>query len=259
MARTHEGPVMTERRRDPRYRISSPVRLWLAAGQAFVDGRITDISCRGIRIAISHSIPSDLVEAGETCTFDFTMQAGEVVSRTAVVRHRTSREIGFEVSEELPLLSIFWPASIPGVACQEPNGDFDSDGRAPRRNRTLLVIEDEAAVRALVGDYFEALGYAVVRAGSGEEGLAAAARTRPNVVLLDIRMPGMDGVETLKRLREQDASMGVVMMTAVADVDLARETLRVGAVAYVTKPFDLEYLGRIVRAGGTAHGAAVVA
>jgi two-component system, response regulator, stage 0 sporulation protein F len=110
----------------------------------------------------------------------------------------------------------------------------------------ILVVDDEGAVREVLCDYFVDRGYAVVQAANGQEALATFARERPDVVLLDIRMPGLDGVQVLKRLREADPHVAVIMVTANEDVGLARETLSIGAFDYVAKPFDFDHLSRMV-------------
>jgi two-component system response regulator (stage 0 sporulation protein F) len=113
----------------------------------------------------------------------------------------------------------------------------------------LLIVDDEAPVLEVLSEYFGGQGYAVEMASSGKEALEAVRRRRPDVVLLDIRMPGMDGVELLRRLRDLDAGLAVIMVTANEDVALARETLKIGAFDYVAKPFDFKYLDQAVAAG----------
>ena len=110
----------------------------------------------------------------------------------------------------------------------------------------MLIVDDEASVRDVLCDYFVARGYAVIAAADGHEALAAFARERPDVVLLDVRMPGLDGLTVLKRLREADPEVAVIMVTANEDLAVARETLSVGAFDYVAKPFDFDHLSRTV-------------
>jgi len=109
----------------------------------------------------------------------------------------------------------------------------------------MLIVDDERSVRELLTGYFETRGYAVSTAADGHEAAAAFTRQRADVVLLDMRMPGMDGPQVLKRLREVDADVAVIMMTANEDLELARETLTVGAFDYVAKPFDFEHLAQV--------------
>jgi two-component system, response regulator, stage 0 sporulation protein F len=119
----------------------------------------------------------------------------------------------------------------------------------------ILIIDDEQSVREVLVEYFAEQGYEVASAPDGKEALARLDEHRPDLVLLDIRMPGMDGVETLRRLREAAPAVAVIMVTANEDVALARDTLKLGAVDYVAKPFDFAYLERAVMAGLVHAGA----
>lgn len=110
----------------------------------------------------------------------------------------------------------------------------------------LLVVDDEDNVREIIEEYFTSLGYEVEVARDGAEALRRAAAVRPDVVLLDINMPGVTGDEALNRLHAIDPTVPIVMLTANADEDVARDLLRRGAMDYVTKPFELETLDRVV-------------
>ncbi|MCL6639918.1 MAG: response regulator [Candidatus Rokubacteria bacterium] len=112
----------------------------------------------------------------------------------------------------------------------------------------LLIVDDEEPVRDVLGEYFSSHGYQVDTAGTGAEALDLVRSRRPDLVLLDVRMPGLDGVEVLKRLREVDGELPVIMITANEDVALARSMLSIGAFDYVSKPFDFRYLDRVVTA-----------
>ncbi|MGH7543611.1 MAG: response regulator, partial [Gemmatimonadota bacterium] len=113
----------------------------------------------------------------------------------------------------------------------------------------ILIVDDEEPVLDILSEYFAGQGYAVRTAASGAEAIAAVGRERPDLVLLDVRMPDMDGVEVLRRLRAADGDLAVIMVTANEDLGLARETLKIGAFDYVAKPFDFRYLDRTVAAG----------
>jgi two-component system response regulator (stage 0 sporulation protein F) len=113
----------------------------------------------------------------------------------------------------------------------------------------LLIVDDEVAVVDVLREYFMAQGYAVETASNGADAVAAVQRRSPDLVLLDLRMPGMDGLETLKRLRALNDRLSVIMVTANEDAELARELLRLGAFDYVAKPFDFAYLDSVVAAG----------
>lgn len=113
----------------------------------------------------------------------------------------------------------------------------------------ILVVDDEAPVREVLTEYFATEGYAVESAGNGLEALTVIRGGRADLVLLDVRMPGLDGVQVLRRIRELDENVSVIMVTANEDVGLAKETLKLGAFDYVAKPFDFDYLDRAVAAG----------
>jgi len=124
----------------------------------------------------------------------------------------------------------------------------------------ILVVDDEEPVRDVLCEYLESQGFGVEAAPDGETALAALGRHRPDLVLLDVRMPGLDGVEVLRRIRRAEPQMPVIMVTANENVGLARQMLELGAFDYVAKPFDFSYLDRAVSAGllqgGNAQAAA---
>ena len=115
----------------------------------------------------------------------------------------------------------------------------------------ILVIDDEPDVVEVISVYFGNSGYEVVGAQHGGDGLMLAELHRPDVILLDIMMPGIDGVEVLQQLRLRWPEIPVVMLTAVSDVAIAKSALRRGAFDYVPKPFEWEHLERVVAAALT--------
>ena len=116
----------------------------------------------------------------------------------------------------------------------------------------LLVVDDEHEITDLLDDHLRACGYAVEVAHDGLQALQVAAARRPDAVLLDITMPGLDGEQVLARLRALDPTVVVVMLTGNDDEALARRLLRAGAFDYVPKPFRLEVLERVVAAAVVA-------
>ncbi|MDV2503851.1 MAG: response regulator [bacterium] len=106
----------------------------------------------------------------------------------------------------------------------------------------ILVVDDERAVCKILRLFLEDKGYSVVEAYSGDEAIEVYKRESPDVVLLDIRMPGKDGVETLHELKELDPEASVIMVTAVNEEDIAKEAMDEGAFEYITKPINREYL-----------------
>lgn len=110
----------------------------------------------------------------------------------------------------------------------------------------MLVVDDELDICNFLKSFFVEKQYEVRTATGGEEALALARSEKPDVVLLDIKMPGMSGIEALRQLKEIDKKIKVIMVTAVEEtsmVDLAKE---LGADDYITKPFSLAYLEKDV-------------
>ncbi len=113
----------------------------------------------------------------------------------------------------------------------------------------FLVVDDEETVRLLLQRLLQAAGYDVVIAADGEEALSVIANGDINVVLLDVKMPGLSGIDVLRRISTDWPNLCVIMATAVADVETGVETMKLGAYDYITKPFDQdEALFKIRRA-----------
>ncbi len=104
----------------------------------------------------------------------------------------------------------------------------------------ILVVDDEAAMRESLKDWLKEDGYEVGLAAGGKEAIAMAEEKNWEVILLDLKMPGMDGLEALKRLKEVIPEAEVLMMTAYATVDTAVQAMKEGAFDYLVKPFDPE-------------------
>jgi DNA-binding NtrC family response regulator len=114
---------------------------------------------------------------------------------------------------------------------------------------SLLLVDDDAVFRHVMASELERLGFDVDAVGSGEEALAKVERLDPEVVLLDLQLPGISGLETLKAMRQDGAAAEVIMLTGHGSIDSAIESIRVGAFDYVIKPCPLEELQiRIQRA-----------
>ena len=112
----------------------------------------------------------------------------------------------------------------------------------------VLVVDDEPNVGATLQDILTELGYTVKHALSGAEALRLAPIFEPDVILLDLQMPGMSGVEVLDHLRRDHRGVPVVILSGNQDLSTARRTLRSGAFDYVPKPFTIEVLARVVAA-----------
>ncbi len=110
----------------------------------------------------------------------------------------------------------------------------------------LLLIDDEADVQYSFRRIFEGSGIELSTASSGEEGLRLIPKLKPDVVIMDVRMGGITGLETLRRLRQFDAKLPVIMMTAYGTTQTAIEAMKLGAYDYLLKPFDVPKLKEII-------------
>ena len=106
----------------------------------------------------------------------------------------------------------------------------------------ILVVDDELIVRESLGGWLERDGHMVDKAASGEESLEKFEKTRYDIILLDIKMEGMSGLEVLKRVKEIDPDVSVVMITAYGSIPSAIEAMKSGAYEYLLKPFDPDEL-----------------
>lgn len=107
------------------------------------------------------------------------------------------------------------------------------------KSKRILVVDDEENVRRLLFEILRKEGYTVNTAGSGQEALEMADRFHYDLVLMDIRMPGMDGIEAFSLLREKYPDIIVIMITAFVGVDSAVEAMKLGAYNYISKPFNI--------------------
>ena len=110
----------------------------------------------------------------------------------------------------------------------------------------ILVVDDDPEVRMATREFLSSKGYDVAVAEGGREALGMLAVSPPDVVLLDVAMPDMDGMETLRRIVATHPAMPVIMVTANADIEITSKVLQLGAADYVPKPFDLEYLDQAI-------------
>lgn len=110
----------------------------------------------------------------------------------------------------------------------------------------ILIVDDELIMRESLAGWLERDGHRVDKAASGEEGLDMLEKTRYDILLLDIKMEGMSGLEVLKQVAENDPDVAVVMITAYGSVSTAIEAMKNGATDYLMKPFDPGELGVLI-------------
>jgi len=141
------------------------------------------------------------------------------------------------LSVTLARLGVIAPASL----AAEPG----SQQTRPIRAR-VLVVDDELEIRKMVSEHLLESGYEVTEAVDGEDAMARMPACRPNIVLLDLLMDGIGGMETLRRLKAAAPETCVIIVTAIEDIESAQTALGHGASDYVTKPFSLQYLDSIL-------------
>ena len=122
----------------------------------------------------------------------------------------------------------------------------------------ILVVDDDSEIRFMLEKFFTRQGYTVTTAASGEEALDKLAKhpvisvkksqagKNQVIVLLDIKMGGMDGLVTLKKIKELDQNISVMMISGINDTQITRQAMQLGAYDYIMKPFNMEYLDMVV-------------
>ena len=111
----------------------------------------------------------------------------------------------------------------------------------------ILIVDDEQSYRQLLSLVFEGDGHSIRTASNGREALALLQTEPADIVISDVRMPDLDGIEMLSAVRETQPDLGVILMTAFASVETAREAFKLGADDFIQKPFDVEELKLIVK------------
>ncbi|SER63540.1 response regulator [Salisediminibacterium halotolerans] len=114
-------------------------------------------------------------------------------------------------------------------------------------SKTVLVVDDQFGIRALLRRVFESEGYTVLEAANGNETLRLLNNETIDLVMLDLKIPGMNGVEILREMREGKLMTDVLMMTAYGEHELIQEAMALGARTYLAKPFDINDVREQVR------------
>jgi len=121
----------------------------------------------------------------------------------------------------------------------------DPQARKETRGK-VLIVDDVVDTREIIQRLLYYEGYDVITAATGEEGLKKTESEKPDVILMDINLPGMDGTEALKKIREMNPIQSVIMLTAYATVENAIQALKEGATDFIKKPFENEHLVHVV-------------
>ncbi len=111
---------------------------------------------------------------------------------------------------------------------------------ASGRGRRILIVDDDAAVLKGLSEYFTRLGYEVIRAATGQQGLDGFASQEPDVTILDLRLPDIDGMQILETMRRKRAL--VILLTGYGDIPTAVRAMQLGAENFLTKPVDMPHL-----------------
>jgi len=126
-------------------------------------------------------------------------------------------------------------------------------------NEKILIVDDEAGIRRILSRTLEKQGFEVFTAASAEAALIELGKHQPDLVLSDIRMPGMTGVEMAKRIKEHSPTTSLIMITGYASTDTAIDSLRIGADDYLKKPVQIADLTTAVRAALDKRAASAAA
>lgn len=106
----------------------------------------------------------------------------------------------------------------------------------------ILAIDDESNIRRLLADELEQEGFRVATAATGEQGLALVDKERFDLVLVDLKLPGMSGIDVIRRIRRLPSPVDTIVITGHGNIDAAVQSMKLGALDFITKPFKLSEL-----------------
>lgn len=110
------------------------------------------------------------------------------------------------------------------------------------QGKKVLIVDDQYGIRLLLNEVFEKDGYTTFQASNGKAALEFVHNESPDLVILDMKIPGMNGIDILKEIKKVNASIHVIMMTAYGELDMIKEASDLGASMHFTKPFDIDDL-----------------
>ncbi len=117
------------------------------------------------------------------------------------------------------------------------------------KDPAILIVDDDPTICKVLDKILEKEGYDTFIANNGKSAVAIAKKEPVQMVLLDIKMKGMDGIDTLHALKKFDPDITVIMLTAYGTLKTARKAMEYGAYDYVTKPFDMDFLTELIKQG----------
>ncbi|ADU32332.1 response regulator [Evansella cellulosilytica] len=113
--------------------------------------------------------------------------------------------------------------------------------------KKLLIVDDQFGIRVLLNEVFEKDGYKTMQASNGKQALKIVEEEEPELILLDMKIPGMDGLEILREIKKMDVKSDVIMMTAYGELEMINEAMQLGALTHFAKPFDIDEVRDEVR------------
>ncbi|MFC0215472.1 response regulator [Paenibacillus chartarius] len=108
--------------------------------------------------------------------------------------------------------------------------------------KKVLIVDDQNGIRVLLMEVFSNEGYDTYQASNGKLALEIVRNATPDLVLLDMKIPGMDGLDILKHIKSMNPAIKVIMMTVYGELDMIKEATDLGAIMHFTKPFDIDEL-----------------
>ncbi len=229
---------MQERRNFPRIGLALPVHLTVVASASNTDkfsgnlsGTTRDVSRGGC------SIMTDVEVAERTrCIARFPLATGRVDPDTVSAEVRRSIRNGGGV-----LLGLEFDTALESLRLA-PDEPVAQEASAPRK---VLVVDDQSGIRGLLSRYLRVQGFEVQSAGDGEEAFRSLLNDPPDIMLLDLYLPRLNGHDLLRRMQEMEISVDLIFtMSGCADATDAQECLRLGATDHLLKPIDLDHLHR---------------
>jgi len=112
--------------------------------------------------------------------------------------------------------------------------------------KKILIVDDQNGIRILLMELFGNEGYQMYQAANGKAALEVVEQDTPDLVLLDMKIPGMDGLEILKHIKSTHPQIKVIMMTAYGELDIIKQAKDLGAISHFTKPFDIDEMRNVV-------------
>ena len=112
--------------------------------------------------------------------------------------------------------------------------------------KKILIVDDQNGIRILLMELFGNEGYQMYQAANGKAALEVVEKDTPDLVLLDMKIPGMDGLEILKHIKSTHPQIKVIMMTAYGELDIIKQAKDLGAISHFTKPFDIDEMRNVV-------------